>query len=106
MLVNGLHQKPTVGVPYSDGVVSGARDNVKPLRQQILNTGHLVIVALECFETEEFLLFVFLPQLDCHVPGAAGHVVPTGMEAYVVHHARVVPESLFALSCLIVPYFY
>ena len=53
------------------------------------DAGDLVVMTLQCLVALEFLFLVELPELDGHVAGARGHVLPVRIEADVVYHARV-----------------
>ena len=48
-----------------------------------------MVVTLQRLVALEFLFLVELPELDGHVAGARGHVLPVRTEADVVDHARV-----------------
>ena len=48
-----------------------------------------MVMTLKSLVTLEFLFLIELPELDSHVSGARGHVLPIWIEADVVDHARV-----------------
>ena len=53
------------------------------------DAGDLMVMTLKSLVTLEFLFFIELPELDGHVSGARGHVLPIWIEANVVDHPRV-----------------
>ena len=48
-----------------------------------------MVMTLKSLITLEFLFLIELPELDGHVSGARGHVLPIWIEADVVDHACV-----------------
>ena len=71
---------------------------------EVLDAADLVLVTLQRPMATELLLRIPLPQFDSHVARATCEVVARRTEAHIIDHARVLTQSLLALSSLIVPH--
>jgi hypothetical protein len=105
MLLQSELQKPCIRVPKSDCVITGAGHDMITLRLHKFYARYLVVMPLQRFVTFEFLLFVYFPQLNSHIPGTWCHTLSVRIKRYVVNHTRMLSQCLFDIACLVVPKF-
>lgn len=106
MLLQCLKKETGIWVPNSDCIISRTWHDMIAIWFHIFYTRHFMVMALKSLDTFKFLFFVYFPKFNCHVSCATSHWLAIRIETDIVYHSCMFSESLFNLTCFIVPDLY